>query len=73
MLNWIAWNKTIWSFNCVQTDDWCLIKLYMLNSNTCKHLSGCKQVIDGKWSYLRLIELSETIQLHAKKNELRFI
>ena len=28
MLNWIVWNRTVWSFNCVKTNDRCLIELF---------------------------------------------
>ena len=32
-------NKTAWSFNCVQTNDWRLIELLMIRSNTWDHLT----------------------------------
>ena len=44
----IVWNGTDWSFNCVKTNDWCLDRLLMLNSNTWKHLTMCKQMINSK-------------------------
>ena len=34
MLSWIAWNRTVWPFNCAQTNDWCLIELFVIHSNT---------------------------------------
>ena len=42
-LNWIAWNRTVWSFNCVKTNDWCLIELLVIHHNT--------------WNYLILLTL----------------
>ena len=46
MLDWIVWNKTVWSFNCVETNDWCLIELLVIHGNTWNHLTVCKQFID---------------------------
>ena len=34
----IEYSDCIWLFNCVQTNDWCLIELSVINSNTWKHL-----------------------------------
>ena len=34
MLNWIVINRTVWSFNCVLTNDWFLIELLVIHSNT---------------------------------------
>ena len=31
MPNWIVWNRTVWSFNCVQASYWCLVELLELN------------------------------------------
>ena len=44
MLNWIAWNRTAWSFN----NDWSLIELLVLNNNTWKQLTEYKQMINSK-------------------------
>ena len=32
--NWMVWYRTVWSFNCVLTNDWCLIELLVIHSNT---------------------------------------
>ena len=47
MLNWIVWNRTVWSFNSVKKD-WSLVELIVLNSNTWKHLTVYKQMINSK-------------------------
>ena len=39
MLNWIVRNRTVWSFNCVLTNDWYLIKLFVIHINTWNHLN----------------------------------
>ena len=39
MLNWIAWNKTVGSFNSVYTNDWCLIEMSLIYSNAWNHLT----------------------------------
>ena len=33
MLNWIAYNRNVWSFDCVQTNDWYLIELFLMFIN----------------------------------------
>ena len=38
----------------------CLNEVLVLNSNTWKHLTVCKQIIDSKWN-LSVLEISETI------------
>ena len=67
MLNWISWKITILSFNGVQTNNWCLTELLVLNVNTWKHLTVCKQIIISKRNCSYWIEISETIQLCANK------
>ena len=42
MLNWIIWNRTVWPFNCVLSNEWCLIELLIIHSNTWNHLTMCK-------------------------------
>ena len=37
-----CFNRTVWSFNCVQTNDWCLIELLARHSNNWNHLTVCK-------------------------------
>ena len=39
MLKWIVRNRTVWSFNCVQTNDWYLNELLVIHSNTWTHLT----------------------------------
>ena len=51
ILNWIAWNRTVWSFNCVETNDGYLIKMVVLNSSSWKYLTVCKQMRNGKKNY----------------------
>ena len=38
-LNQIVRNRTLWQFNCVQTNDWCLIELLVIDSNTWSNLT----------------------------------
>ena len=44
MLNWIFIKLTVWSFNCVLTNDWYLMELCEIHSNTYKHFNVCKQI-----------------------------
>ena len=37
MLNWIVRSRTAWWFNCAFTNDWCLIELLVIQSNTWSH------------------------------------
>ena len=39
MLNRIAWSRVVWSFNWLQINDCCLIKLLGIHSNNWKHLT----------------------------------
>ena len=50
MLNWIVWNRIVWSFNRVRTKDH-LIELLALKSNKWKHLTVRKQMIKSKYNY----------------------
>ena len=47
MLNWTVWIWTAWSFNYVWTNDWCLIELLVIHSNTSNHLTVCKRMCLG--------------------------
>ena len=40
--NWIVWNRIIWSFNFVLTNDWCLIELLVIHSNIWNYLIACQ-------------------------------
>ena len=33
--NLIVWNRTVWSFNCVLTNEWFLIELLVVHNNAC--------------------------------------
>ena len=46
MLNWIVRNRIASPVNCVQTNDWCLIELLVIDNNTLNHLTVYKQKID---------------------------
>ena len=39
MLNWIVWNRTVLTFNCVWINDWYLIEILVIHSNTWNHLT----------------------------------
>ena len=62
MLNFIVCNSTVWTFNCVETNDWCLIQLFMIHNNTLNHLPVYKQVMlsritsvnSSTWNYLTM-------------------
>ena len=45
MLNWIVWNRTVWSSMCKKITD---VELLVLNSNTWKHVAVWKQMINRK-------------------------
>ena len=52
MIDWIVSNKTVWSFECVWTNEWCLIELLVIYSNTWKHLTlvtYCWHLTKGYW------------------------
>ena len=44
-------------------NDWCLIELLVMHSNTWKSLTVCKQMIKDRLYYSYLIEMTETILL----------
>ena len=46
MLNWIIRNRTVWLFNCIKANDWCLVELLLINNNTWNHLTGCKRMLN---------------------------
>ena len=49
MLKWIVRNRTVWSFTCAQTNDWCLIELLRIHDNTWNNLTVYK-----KWAQAHL-------------------
>ena len=50
MLNWSVINRIVWSYNFVQTTDWCLIELHHKHL----HFKLYMQIICIKNSYLKL-------------------
>ena len=47
MLNRIVWNRTVCSFNYVQTNDWYLNEFLVMHSNTWNHLTICQRMSLG--------------------------
>ena len=54
MFNWIIRNTTVWSFNCAQTNNWCLIELSVINNNTSNHLTLLIHAIE--WLEIELFD-----------------
>ena len=44
MLSWMVRNRTVWSFYCVETNEWHLFELLVICSNTWEHLTVGKQM-----------------------------
>ena len=49
MLNWIIWNTTVWSFNCVKTNVW-----YLIVNDTWQYLKPVRSP-DGDTEYFDIV------------------
>ena len=49
MLHWIFWNRTVLSFNCVCTNEWCLIQLLVIRSSILNRFEICKILLKKKF------------------------
>ena len=61
--NFNCLKQKCFTFNCVWIND-CLIELLVIHSNTWKHLTECKQMINCNFNYSNKIEVSETIKMY---------
>ena len=49
MLKWIVRNRTVWLFNWVKTNNWCLIELLLIHKNTWNHFTVRKRMSLGSF------------------------
>ena len=51
----LFWNRTVWPFYCVKTNDWRLIELLVIHNNTWNHLTLLTYAKENSLKLNRLI------------------